>query len=375
MAAKIIPVKNNTELKAFLKLPWTIYKGDKNWVPPLLADLRKSVDPLKSKTLSKITNEKFLAVRDGIPVGRIFVGIDNVLNDKKGTKAGYFSLFECIKDFETARELMDTALVWFRQNGVDYVRGPVSPTGSAGDDYKGLLIDCFDRPPVLLNSYNPSYYKDFIETCGFEKDLDLFAYHIDPKDIFSKNPSDAIEYAKKRYNFRVDTINLKDVEREMRDIKHILDLAIPDEWPDLVAPSLEEVRETAKGFIPLCDPEIILIARSGDEPIGFSLALPDYNQVLIHLNGRLTPLSALKFLWYRRKIDCARMFTIFVVPAYRKKGVSYALCYQAFVNAMKKGFAWGEGSTIGETNARMRKDIESAGGRHYKTYRIYGKAV
>jgi GNAT superfamily N-acetyltransferase len=128
-------------------------------------------------------------------------------------------------------------------------------------------------------------------------------------------------------------------------------------------------------MLAVADPELIPIARSGDEPIGFAIALPDLNQALIHLNGRLTPLGMLKFLYYRRRITWARIFVMFVVPAFRKKGVSHALYHHIFVRGTGKGYTHGEGSTIGETNVEMRADIEGFGGERYKTYRVFSKTI
>ena len=375
MSLTVAPVRTKTDMKKFLELPWKIYKENKYWVPPLLNDLRDTLDRNKNKSLNRIDFELFIALLDGEPAGRLLVGIDNNLNKQKGISMGYFSLFESIEDYAVAELLLDTASQWFRERNITRMMGPVSPTGTDGDEYRGLLIDCFDRPPVLMNTYNPPYYQRFLEDYGFEKDHDLFAYFLDSKEMFSKDPAKVIGYAMKKYNFRVETLDVKNIDREIKDLKHVLDLAVPDEWPDLVPPSLEDVKEMARKLLPVADPDIIIIARSGDEAIGFGIALPDYNQILIHLNGRITPLAALKYLWYKRKINCARFFVMFVVPAFRKKGVSYAIYYQTFLNGTKKGFIYGEGSTIGETNTRMRNDIESFGGQRYKTYRVYAREL
>jgi hypothetical protein len=373
MGLTIKPVRSKADLMKFIKLPWKIYKGDKCWVPPLIKDVLASLDPVKNPTLEKGKHEMYLAFMDNEPVGRIFAGYDSFLNEKKNMNMGYFSLFECINNSEVAKLLFDTSFVWFKENKIDKVIGPVSATGTDDDECKGLLIDCFDRPPVIMNSYNPQYYQKLMEEYGFEKDYDVFAYYLDKDRTFAKDPSKAIEYAQKRYSFRVDTLNTRNIENEILDIKHVLDLAVPDEWPDLAAPTLEDVRALAKKLLANADPELIAIARSGDEAIGFSIALPDFNQILIHLNGRITPLAALKYLWYKRKINCARMFVMFVIPSFRSKGVSFAIYYRVFKNGIEKGFTWGEGSTIGETNQRMRADIESFGGQKYKTYRIFKK--
>jgi GNAT superfamily N-acetyltransferase len=375
MKPLIKPVTTPYDMKQFIRLPWEIYRGDKNWVPSLVSDVRASLDPGKNTALKKIKNSLFLAWKDGKPAGRIYAGIDTNLNRKKNTNMAFFSMFECIDDYETAEALLEAAAIWAGQNGADSIYGPCAVTGTDGDEYKGLLIDCFDRPPVLMNTYNPPYYADFIERYGFVKDYDVFAYYLDHEMVFKKDPSKVIDYAQKRYGFKVDTLDTGNLEREIKDLKHVMDRAMPDEWPDLVPPSLDEVRDLAKKLVPMAEPSLVPIARCGDEAIGFAIALPDYNEVLRRLNGRITPLGTLKFLYYRRKIRTVRVFVMFVVPEFRRKGVSYAIYHTIFKNAVKKGYIYGEASTIGETNLRMRADVEGFGARHYKTYRIYRKEL
>jgi len=375
MNLEIINVRSKKDLKRFIMFPWSIYEGNDCWVPPLISDMKKTLNFKKNPLFAQGNGEIFLAQYGDKAVGRIMVGIDTNLNQKKKASMGYISLFESIDDYEVAKALFDAAINWLKNKGINIVRGPVSPSGADSDDYKGLLIDAFDKPPMLMNSYNPPYYKDFFEKYGFKKDNDLFAYYVDSKSVFTKDPSKVIQYAMKKYNFRIDTINLKNLDREIKDLKHVLDLSIPEEWPDLVAPTMEEVEEMARNLVTYADPDIVLIARSGDEPIGFGIALPNYNIALKHMNGRTNPISLLKFLKYKKKIDCIRFFVMFVVPAYRSKGVSYAIYYQTFLNSSKKGYTWGEGSTIGEDNLRMRADIESFGGKRVKTYRMYIKEI
>lgn len=375
MKPEIKRVVSKDDLKQFLRLPWKIYKDDRCWVPPLIKDQKDSLDPVKNPTIQKIKHELFLAYIDGKPVGRIYAGIDMNLNEKKNMNMAFFSLFECINDIDAAKLLLNTAIDWAKAKSADFICGPVAVTGTDGDESKGLLIDSFDKPPVIMNSYNPAYYKDLLEKCGFVKDYDVFAYYLDKDILFKKDPTRIIKYAQKRYGFRVDTLDINNLEGEIKALKQIMDKAMPVEWPDLVPPTIEELRETAKKLVDLADPELIPIVRHGDEPIGFGIALPDYNQVLIHLNGRITPLAALKFLWYKRKIKSARVFVLFVVPEFRNKGISFAIYHTIFSNGINKGYTWGEGSTIGETNLRMRTDIESIGATHYKTYRIYKKEL
>ncbi len=377
MSIEIKPVRTKQDLNNFIKLPWKIYKGNNCWVPPLINDLKKTLTPLIDPNTRNRLCELYLCLLDGTPKARIFTGIDETLNKKKNSKMGYFSMFECVNNIEIAKAIFNKAFSWFSENDIELIRGPVSIDGANRDENKGLLIDAFDKPPVLFNSYNPEYYKALLEACGFEKDYDVFAYYLDKNKLFEENTKKVIDYAKKKYNFRVDKFDLNNIDKEIIDMKYILDLAVPDEWEDLESPTLDDIREIAKSLISFADPDLLTIARTNNDntPIGFAVTLPDYNQVLIHLNGRINPISLLKFAWYKRKIDCARIFIMFTIPEYRKKGVSFAIYYQIFLNGVKKGYVWGEGSTIGENNHTMRTDIESMGGQKYKTYRIFRKNV
>ncbi|NLG83610.1 MAG: hypothetical protein GX493_03160 [Firmicutes bacterium] len=370
MGLGLVKVTTGRSLKDFLLLPWRIYRGDPNWVPPLLMEMRRILDPERNGYLRKGPHAAFLVYRDGQPVGRVLAGIDERTNAAKGIRDGWFSLFEVLPDREAADLLLRAAADYLTGMGMARMRGPVSPTG--GDDYRGVLVEGFDRPPVLMNPYNPPYYSEFMERAGFSKFIDLYAYYFPPRP--PKNPR-AVEYAARRFGFRIDSLDLRRFHREVKDIKTILERALPAEWPDMIPPSEEEVWEMAKSLKTHADPELVFIARAGEEPIGFNVTLPDLNQALIHLDGRFFPFGWLKFLYWKRRIDGIRFFVLFVVPEWRHKGVSAAIFHRTFLTATKKGYRWGEGSTIGETNLPMRRDVERAGGIHYKTYRIYQRPL
>jgi GNAT superfamily N-acetyltransferase len=374
MPIDIRPVRSRPDLREFLRLPWRIYRGDRDFVPPLVSDIEHAVD-LPALGRAAGTHEVFLARRAGQVVGRVLAAYDPILNQQKALNAGHLSLFECINDGDVAGALFERALAWLKEHGVRLVRGPGSPSGPAIDEYKGLLVDGFDDPPMVLTSYNPPYYPGLFDRAGFEKDADVYAYHLDTSQMFAKDPARAVRYAQRRYGFRTESFDLRRVDEAVRAIKHVLDLAIPAEWTDMVPPGIEEVRKMAGRLVPLVDPALTAMAWAGDEPVGFGLGLPDYNQVLIHLNGRLTPLGAVKAFWYKRRINRARVFIMFVVPAFRQKGVAHAIYHRIFERGSARGYLTGEASTIGETNRQMRADIEKMGGVRYKTYRVYGKNV
>ena len=374
MILDVHPIRSRAELRDFVRLPWQIYRGDRDWVPPLVSDIERAV-ALPALGTTGATHEAFIARRGGTVVGRVYAGFDPVLNERKRQHAGHLSLFEAVNDTEVARALAEHAVGWLQQRGIDLVRGPVCPAGPAIDEHKGVLVDGFDGRPCVLTSYNPPYYQSLFEQSGFDKDADAFAYRMEAARLFTKDPARAVQYAERRYGFRTDPMNLRDLDGEVQAIKHVLDLAVPAEWTDMTPPGLDEVRQMATRLVPLVDPDLTAVVRAGDEPVGFGLAIPDYNQVLAHLNGRITPVGALKYLWYKRRINRVRFFIMFVVPEFRQKGVAHAIYYRVFSRGTAKGYLQGEASTIGETNRQMRADIERMGAVRYKTYRVYARHI
>lgn len=367
---EVIPLATARDRRAFVNLPWRLYRGDPNWVPPLKADMHNTLNPKHNALLRLGPWCFFLALKDGKVVGRIGCGMDKRLNEAKGTEMGYITLFESIRDYEVAKALFDAAVGFLQRHGVVLVTGPQSP--SNGDDYRGLLIKGFDGPPALLNSYNPPWYQEFFEQYGFEKHFDRLGFWYDLANPLPEKYFRGVAIAEKRYKFQVRPIDLQNIEAEIYAIKHITDQSTPEEWPDMISPSLAEIRAEVKKLIPLVKKDLVLMAESEEgEPVGLAITLPDYNYALKHMNGKLFPLGWLKFLYYSRKIDLARMFVLMVVPAYQRKGVSAALYLHTFKAAKRLGYRGGDGSSIHEFNVRIYNDALGAGGEVYRVFRVY----
>lgn len=365
----IKPVQNRQDRRSFIDLPWYLYKDDPQWIPPLIIDMDNTLNPNKNALLRLGPSAFFLAIRNNQVVGRIGTGMDLRLNKEKNKELGYITLFESVDDYQVAHTLLAKATQWLREQQAEIVTGPQSP--SNGDDYRGLLIEGFDSPPVLLNSYNPPYYADFLERFGFKKQFDRYAYYYDLSDGPSDRLSRGVALAQKRYRFSVRKIDMKNLDQERIVIKNVIDQSMPD-WPDMIPPSEDELIAEVEKLKQIAVPELVLFIESQEgECLGFSVALPDYNQVLKYLNGRLLPFGFLKYLWYKKKITGIRLFALFVTPHGRRRGVSAALYYYTMINARRLGFTHGEGSTIHEFNARMNIDAQKAGGKLYKTYRVY----
>lgn len=370
---KIQEISTKKELKTFIDFVWKLYATDPNWVPPLRGQLRSTLLGKNNPLLRDRPHALYLARSGSKVVGRILVGINTKLNQEKGKNEGYISLFESVDQDEVAAALFTTAVNWLKVRGISRVVGPVSPTN--GDDSRGILIKGFDGPPVLMNSYNRPYYQRLFEGYGFEKHMDLFAYYLKVDELNDARYGRVVEYAMKKFGFHIDRFDRKRLAREVRDLKQILDLAMPDTWEHLAPPAIEEIYSEFSQLKALLDPDLVYIARAGEEPIGFVVSLPDYNQVLKRLNGRLFPLGFIKFLWLKKRINGARIFMQFVVPRYRNKAVNGAIYHRLMLEAKRKGYVYGEGSTIAEMNKESIRCVEGVGGKLYRIYRIYRKDI
>lgn len=328
-------VDSKEGLKDFIKLPYKLYTSDEPWVPPLESDFKKYITGKNNFLNQSGPNIRILAYKDKEVAGRLLVGINNELNQAKGFKEGYISLFESIDDYEVALAMLEYAEDWLKDKGMNLIKGPLSLPG--GDDNRGFLIDNFDDPTLVMNTYNKKYYNDFFLEYGFEKYFDCYAYK---SGILNDNISryeKLVPYAMDKYKFKVEKIDLKNIEREMKDVQQVVNEAMPKEWDDFIPPSDDEIKLIAKQVVPFADPNLIYIARTLDnKPIGFNISLPDYNQVLSKLNGKLFPFGIFKFLYYKRKIDRIRFFVLFVIPEYRKKGVPSAIYLASYRAALER---------------------------------------
>jgi GNAT superfamily N-acetyltransferase len=377
---EITPVKTKKDLMTFIKLPWKIYKGDPNWVPPLISERRDFLTPGKNAELEFIDFQLFLAHKDGEVVGRISAHVNHRHNEFHGEKMGFFGFFETIRDYSVAEKLLQTAADWVRERGMTDLRGPAC--FSSNDDSYGLLVKGFDGPPVILMSYNPPYYSEFIERFGMEKAMDLYAFMLDASDKVGRPPEEVIpdkirrvaELARKRYKITVRNPDMKKLNEEIHRFKEIYNKAWEKNW-GFVPVTDAEVDSLADELVPILDPEVVFFAEVDGKPIGAILPLPNYNEVLIHMNGRLFPFGWAKFLWYKRKIELLRVFAMGVIKEYRNRGVDALMYYEMAKAALRRGYVRTEMSWTLETNVNVNNTIRNLGGEVYRIYRLYQMPV
>ncbi|MBK8551728.1 MAG: GNAT family N-acetyltransferase [Ignavibacteria bacterium] len=291
------------------------------------------------------------------------------------TRSDSSDFFECVNDKKVSRMLFDKASEFLKENGMDTIRGPVTPSIN---DECGLLIDSFDRPPVMLMTYNPKYYIDLIEDYGFKKANDLLALWIDKdvvKDEKMMSKLDRLgDLILKKENLTVRKVNMKDFANEVQKVRVIFNNAWEKNWG--FVPMTEDEFKFIAGNLKLAvDPVYVEFIEKDGEPIGFSLALPDINQAIKGLNGKLFPFGLFKFLSNKKKINQLRVIIMGVKKEYQKKGID-AIFYRNIIReANKRGILGAEISWVLEDNLAMKQTAEKLGARVYKTYRIYDCSI
>lgn len=374
---KIKEVKTKDDLEKFYGIYREIYDGNPYFVYPTKRDYLKYIQG-QNNDLGDFPHITLMAEDEGGRcVARLVAFIDTELNDCNGLKVGYIAEYEAIDNLEVSKNILDAAFEFLKLQGMDTVKGPVALPG--GDDNRGFIIDNFKRVPSIMNKYNPPYYNNHFIEYGFEKYHDVFAYRAEVGDLKDKVAKLEILIPKieERYGYRVDSADMKNnLERDADAVYQVLEKGMPEEWEDFRPIKKEEITNIINAIKPYADEDLIMIARNNeDEPIGFTLALPDYNEILKDFKGKLGPIEAIKFFFRRKSIERIRVFVLFVIPEYRDKGVTSAMYFKTFKNAAKKGYRYLEGSTIWDYNTKMQNDIEKFGATKDITYRIYRKNI
>lgn len=372
MTIRILPAESGRAFKQFIDLPWTIYRGDPYWVPPLKSDVRSLLSQ-KHPFYRHAEKGLFLAVRDGVPVGRVAAILNHNHNGFHGERAGFFGFFECMDDDESSGALLAEVEKWCREKGAEIIRGPVNPSTN---EECGLLIENFLSPPFVMMTYNPPYYVDLLEGCGYRKAKDLYAYwyHVGKK-VPQRLERLVGKVMEKEKGLSVRHLDMNRFDEDLKAVRIIYNEAWEKNW-GFVPMTDGEIDFLAKKLKPLVAPEIVNLAFVDGEPAGFAMGLPDYNSVLKILNGRLTPWGALGALRAAKRIRSGRCITLGVREKFRKRGIETPLFAMTWQGGIDLGYRYGEFSWLLEDN----KPILDAAAKvfsasHYKTYRIYEKPL
>jgi len=360
----------------FLDVPAQVYAHDPYWVPPLRSSVAKQF-ATSNPFFQYGRLQPFIALSqaDGSQaVGRIVAAVNQRLIDREGQAIGLFGFFECIQDFTVAQSLLAAACQWLRQQGMTLARGPIDLSTHNSCLF---LVDGFNSPPMVMMPYNPPYYPKFVEEDGWCKAKDAYAYNFSLDEPLPPEFEKAYRIAcKSGVRFRPLRTKGKGFEQDCISLYHLFTRAFANNWSSTPRSEAEFLDE-AKELQSLVDPDVFPVAEYNGEMVGFWMGLPDYNIALKHVAGKLNWLGILKFLWYRRQIDQGRVIAVCSLPEYRRKMVPLALIYLGMQGGIQKGkpYKRAELSWVYEDNLPSRKLIEAAGGKIYKTYRIYQKAL
>jgi len=372
---KIIPVKTQKDLNRFIKYPFLLYKNDPNWVPPLISEQKNFFSPDHNPYFEHSEVQLFLALDDKKVVGRISAHTNTQHNRFHDDKIGFFGFFESIDDQIVAEKLIKTASDWNLSRGKDILRGPVN---FSTNDECGLLIDGFDSPPFVMMPHNHQYYLALLEKTGLKKSMDLYAYLI-PKKPTPERLARITEKLQKRGRFTIREIRRKrKFKREdLETVFTVYSKAWERNW-GFVPMTKKEFDHLIDSIFDFLRPEFVYLAFVNDEPAGFYAAIPDYNQLLIKMRGRLFPFGFIHFLLGKNKITRLRIVTMGVIKEYQNRGIDTVFYTKNFIVAnqhKKLKIKDAELSWILENNLMMNRIAQNLNGRIHKTYRILDKEI
>lgn len=370
MGVEIMKVDSSSLLKKFIDFPHDLYKGDKNYVPELFMSQEALLNKNKSAFFKHSRADLFLAYKNGKIQGRIAAIRNNNHIDFTGKNEGFFGFFEVTEDKEVADALFQTVKAWMKTEGLTAIQGPAN---FSTNETCGLLIEKYDSPPVVMMTYNKPYYEKFIESTGFRKKMDLLAYELQveqmpPSVILLANRAEERLYEK---GITIRKLDTKKFREEVKKVKEIYNAAWDANW-GFVPMTDAEFDAMGKEMKMILDPDLAIIAEKDGKMVGFSLSIPNINEILIKIpRGRLFPFGLFKLLTGIRKVKTIRVIAMGVLKEYRMAGVDLCLYGKSYEAAHKKHIHTAEASWILEDNYMMNSILRKVGGKVYKKYRMY----
>ncbi len=385
-AVQVRPVQGRRELTQFIKLPARLHEGTP-WVQPLTFERRQFLDRKKNPYFEHAEAEYFLAWRDGKPVGRITAQVDRRWDEFQGGSDGQFGFIDAEDDAEVFRALFGAAEDWVRARGRERLLGPMDFTTN---DECGLLVEGYDRAPLILQPWHPPYYRERIEALGYGKAMDLLMWWLNlgeqmyAGDSFHPMIHEMARKVTEEHGVTIRDMDKGDLEGELGRFIEVYNSAWERNW-GFVPVTEEEVRAQASNLKPVLDERWCYIAERDGEILGASVTLPDNNQVLARMNGRLLPFGWIRFLRgsFSPKgintpgagIDRVRVFALGVKPEHQHLGIAAAFYDRCLKVGKDLNQPRGETGWILEVNEPMNRAMEGMGGKVVKRYRLFERAL
>ena len=366
---QITPVRTARERRRFLTFPWTVYRDDPLWVPPLLPEQAKQIDPQRGVFFRRGTAEFFIARREGKLVGTICTAEDPPTNEVRQKNECVFGFFEYLEDYDVFKALIEHATNWARDRGLDTLLGPFNLDY---EDAYGVLVEGRERPPALLCGHTPAYYQDFMERYGFQPSRgDNIAFFIDPTAPGLPRIAKLAPRLRERGKVTVRGADLSQWDREVDNVFYLLNTAL-DGTEFSIPWDRNALDTTLRQFRRIADPEMILFAEVDEKVVGWLPGIPNLNEVFIHVNGLRYPWNYLQLFWrIRRPTTGLSLKSVLVIPEYWNKGVAIILFDEIMRRGLERGYQWADLSLTSDDNVHAPIIYHHIGAKVYKRYRVY----
>lgn len=358
----------------FVSAAWDVLAGHSPWVPPLRAVVQDALDTKRNPFYRHASRALFIAERGGRPVGRIAAIENRGHNRHHDDRVGFFGFFDAIDDTAVATALLQRAESWLRQRGLTAARGPISPSLN---HEAGLLVDGFERRPVIMTPWNPPYYAGLLEASGYEKVKDLLGYDIPAEGGLAVPPRLRLlaERTRERSGVHFRRLDADDLEKEARSALSLYCDAWSDNW-GFVPPDWDEFWHTARDLKQVIARDFSFVAEVDGEMVGVMMVARDINRVLADIpSGRMWPWNVAKILTRLPDVRWGRIVLLGLRHDFRHRGLFPLFAYEAARRAEEIGFEGAEASWILEDNDALRAPLEAMDLRAYKRWRIFEKAI
>ncbi|MEY2881127.1 MAG: hypothetical protein RLZZ15_3507 [Verrucomicrobiota bacterium] len=360
---------------AFIRVPWALHAGTAAWVPPLIADQRRALDPRRGEYFrAGNSGALWLARREGRAVGRIAALRNEAHLRAHADGAGFFGFFECVDDAAVARELLATAEAWLHATGLRSARGPANFNIQ---EEAGVLLDAFDLQPMVGMTWTPPHYRTLLEQAGYARCRDLRVYRMVEMDVQPERTARLERVARQiaeRGGVTVRPLDLRQLARESRHLALVFEESWHDNWGH-VPVSAAEFLELYQRYKTLLVPELIYLAEVGGEPAGAWVTMPDFNVPIKASGGRLWPLGWWRMLRARTRLTRFRVMMTGVRPQFRRLGLPMIFAAKCREELRRRGATDLEFSWILDDNREVIESLERMGARRVQTLRLYEKAL
>jgi GNAT superfamily N-acetyltransferase len=367
------PVAGRGELREFIELPFRLHSTSPYWCPPLRVERHMFLSRRHNAFFTHGDARLFCAWRDGRVVGRISAQVDDAYNRYHDSRTGMFGFLELEDDPELLPALLDAAFGWLRARGCDHALGPMD---FGMNDECGVLVDGFDREAMIKQPWHPPYYAARCEEAGLEKAMDLWMWELDISDRAQMMPIlfELAEQVEPKHGVSIRKMTRRSLRRDMDRFADVYNSAWSHNW-GFSPYSKADLDWYASELQLVFDRPWFMVAEKGSETVAVAITVPDINQVLRRMKGRIVPFGWWHFLRRRRIITRCRVGFLGVKPEYQHTGVAAALYVEHFEQAARTRVKWGEMGWILETNRAMNRGMQAMNGRRVKSYRVYERAL